>query len=115
MPIRARPVTTPVQYSKSITAHEDEFIGAVGFLDDAGARDLDLALVQFARPGRDALQVIRSNHDLIDGSRSLIIMLRRNINTPRPLPLEELTALSADKICRPIVRHKTFQTIALPY
>ena len=42
-----------------VAAHEDEFIGAIGFLGDAGAGDLDLALVQFTRPGRDALQVIR--------------------------------------------------------
>ena len=61
MPIRARPVTTPVQILELVAAHEDEFIGVIGFLDDAGSR-LDLALVQFARPGPNALQVIRSNH-----------------------------------------------------
>jgi hypothetical protein len=41
-------------------------------------------------------------------------MLRRNINTPRPLP-GGTDGAEPDKICRPIVRHKTFQTIALPY
>ena len=33
---------------KIVAAHEDEFVGAVGFLDNTGARDLDLAFVQFA-------------------------------------------------------------------
>jgi len=48
-----------------IAAHEDEFIGTVRFFDNPGARDLDLARVQFARPCRDLLQVIGSNHDVI--------------------------------------------------
>ena len=48
-----------------------------------------LPLVQFARPGRDALQVIRSNHDPVDRPSPTIRdipMLRRNNRLPRRLP-----------------------------
>ncbi len=49
-----------------VAAHEDEFVGAVGFFDNAGARDLGFPLVQFTRPGRDALQIVCSNHDPLE-------------------------------------------------
>src|SRR5882757_2858333 len=66
-----------------IAAHENEFVGAIGFLGDAGARDLDLALIEFARPGRDALEVFRRNHDPGDrrSVRVPALMLRRNMTS----------------------------------
>ena len=67
-----------------VTAHEDEFIGAIGFLDDAGARDLDLAFVEFARPGRDAFQVIRSNHCFIDRRLRPLLSYCTATMIPRP-------------------------------
>jgi len=66
---------------KGIAAHENEFVGTVGFLHDAGAGDLDFPFVQFARPGRDALEVIRSNHDRID--RHVPQLLHRNRSAVR--------------------------------
>ncbi len=51
---------------EAVATHEDEFVGTIGFLDDAGARDLGLPLVQFTRPDRDAPQIIRSNHDPVE-------------------------------------------------
>src|SRR6185436_13881100 len=55
---------------------ENIFVGAKGFVHDAGAGDLDFPFAQFARPGRDALEVIRSNHDRID--RRVLNMLHRS-------------------------------------
>ena len=46
-PSCSRPETTPHQIVKLVAAHKYQFIGAVGFLDDAGARP-----IQFARRSR---------------------------------------------------------------
>src|SRR5581483_508771 len=46
-----------------VAAHEHQFVGAVGFLDDAGARPFQVALSEVARPDRDALEMVRRNHD----------------------------------------------------
>ena len=87
---------------EGISTHENIFVGTIGFLHDAGAGDLNFPFVQFARPGRDALEVIRSNHDRID--RRVLIDSRAALQQKRNLA----------KISRPIVSQKTFQTIAFP-
>src|SRR5207244_99356 len=39
-----------------IAAHEDEFVGAIGFLDDTRTREFDLAVVPSARTGRASMR-----------------------------------------------------------
>ena len=53
-------------------------IGTIGFLHDARTGDLDLPFVQFARPRRDPLEVIRSNHDRIDRRVPVTLVLHCN-------------------------------------
>jgi len=74
-----------------------------GFLHDPGTGNLDFPIVQFARPGRDALEVIRSNHDRID---------RRVLHQ---FICCTATEVQPGEIYRRIVRQMTFQTIAFPY
>src|SRR5213078_199039 len=63
-PRQARDDAGPVV--EGVAAHENMFVRTKGFLHDAGAGDLDLLLVEFARPCRDALEIIGSNHECID-------------------------------------------------
>ena len=46
---------------ETIAAHENVLVGAERFLGDPHARDIDLPVTKFERPGRDASQVIRSD------------------------------------------------------
>jgi hypothetical protein len=83
-----------------VATHEDEFIGAIGFLDDPGARDLDLPFIQLARPGRDALEVIRSNHVSIDRrlpDQSHILRRNKSTEPPPGRSIEEPKARRAAK------------------
>ena len=98
-----------------VASHEDEFIGAVGLFDDAGACDLALLPIQFARPGRDALQVIRCDHDPLNRPPSIRNTRMLHCNSDLAPCASEQDASHAGEICRRIVRHKTFQSTALPY
>jgi len=71
---------------EAVASHKDVFIGAVGFLDDTGTRNFGLPLIQFARPGRDALQVICSNHALLNRPSPTFVTSSCCIATMLPVP-----------------------------
>src|SRR5882724_2799996 len=62
-----------------VAAHEDVLVCAKRFLDDPGASDLDLPVTEFARPGRDATQMLPSDQTTLSpyksSEKSLSIML----------------------------------------
>jgi hypothetical protein len=52
-----------------IAAHENVLVSAERFLGDPHARDIDLPVTKFERPGRDASQVIRSDQAALPPNR----------------------------------------------